>query len=41
MELIKDGNIYYLVLNQGDLDFTFTDQTIVKIAEALAKVEQS
>ena len=41
VELIKDGSIFYLVLNQGDVDFTFTDQTTMKIDAALTEVENS
>ena len=41
VEIIKDGNIFYLVLNQGETDFTFDEQTCYKMMAALDEVEKS
>ena len=41
VDLVKDGNIYYLLLNQGDVDFTFTDKIIIQINAILDEVEKS
>lgn len=41
VELIKDGDIFYLVLNQGDTDFTFDESNVLKIGECLKEVELS